>query len=178
MPFVAKQRNRSFLHLSGCTERGFPQAQLKFEVIFREAAMSHRWLLSLLCLSVLSVMLVPLTRARGELRVNETRTKLLLEPTQLLLAVENSTGETLKAKVDLKVLDPRDRSIAEATSVQTISTGNQSLTLSLPLSFSKLEHNAQRDFLWHRLHYRLSREGGPEVLAEGVVSLSEITPGE
>lgn len=138
--------------------------------------MSRRWLLSLLCLSVLFVSLAPLTRARGELKVNEARTKLLLEPAQLLLAVENSTGEALKAKVDLELLDTRDRRISEATSAQTISTGNQFLTLSLPLSFSKLERNAQRGFLWHRLHYSLTKEGGPEVLAEGIVSLSEITP--
>ena len=33
--------------------------------------MSHRWLLSLLCLAVLFLSLVQLTGARGELRVNE-----------------------------------------------------------------------------------------------------------
>jgi hypothetical protein len=41
--------------------------------------MSRRWLLSLLCLSVSVLCLVPLTRAGGDVRVNEADTKFLLD---------------------------------------------------------------------------------------------------
>jgi hypothetical protein len=139
--------------------------------------MSRRWLLSLLCLSVLIALLAPLTRARGELKVNEARTRFLLEkePAEVLLAVENSTGETLNGKVEIEILDPQDRVIAKVDAVHSIATGEQTLKLSLPLYFSKLKAEDRR-FLWHRLHYRVSKEGQPDSIAQGIISLSEITP--
>src|ERR1044072_4846411 len=139
--------------------------------------MSRRWLLSLACLFVLFPFLAPLTRARGELKVNEARTRFLLEkePAEVLLAVENQTGETVNAKVEIEILDPLDRVIAKTDSVHSIRTENQTLGLSLPLYFSKLKASDRR-FLWHRLHYRVSTSGQSESLSEGIVSLSEITP--
>src|SRR6185503_7075773 len=139
--------------------------------------MSRRWLLSLLCLSVLIALLTPLTRARGELKVNEARTRFLLEkePAEVLLAVENSTGETLNGKVELEILDPQDRVIAQVRNVHSIGTGDQTLKLSLPLYFSKLKAEDRR-FLWHRLRYRVSKEGQSDSISQGIVSLSEITP--
>lgn len=136
--------------------------------------MSRRWLLSLLCLSVLVALLAPLTRARGELKVIEARSRFLLEkePAEVLLAVENSTGETLNGKVEVEILDPQDRVISQANGVHSIGTGNQTLKLTLPLYFSKLKAEDRR-LLWHRLHYRLS---GESTISEGIVSLSEITP--
>jgi len=139
--------------------------------------MSRRWLLSLLCLSVLIALLTPLTRARGELKVNEARTRFLLEkePAEVLLAVENSTGETLNGKVELEILDPQDRVIAQVSNVHSIGTGDQTLKLSLPLYFSKLKAEDRR-FLWHRLRYRVSKDGQSDSISQGIVSLSEITP--
>jgi len=51
--------------------------------------MGRQWLLSLLCLSVLFASFVQLTRADGELRVNEARSRIFLgkEPVEVLLAV-------------------------------------------------------------------------------------------
>jgi hypothetical protein len=139
--------------------------------------MSRRWLLSLTCLSVLITLLAPLTRARGELKVNEARTRFLLEkePAEVLLAVENSTGETLNAKVEVEIRDPQDRRISQVNQVQSIGMGDQVLTLTLPLYFSKLKAEDRR-FIWHRLHYRLSKEGQSDSITEGIISLSEITP--
>ena len=139
--------------------------------------MSRRWLLSLLCLSVLIVSLAPLTRARGELKVIEARTRFLLEkePAEVLLAVENSTGETLHGKIEIKILDPQDRVISQVTSVHSIGTGDQTLPLTLPLYFSKLKAEDRR-FLWHRLQYRVSKEGQAGSISEGIISISEITP--
>jgi A-macroglobulin TED domain/Alpha-2-macroglobulin family/MG2 domain/Carboxypeptidase regulatory-like domain/A-macroglobulin receptor binding domain/Alpha-2-macroglobulin bait region domain/Macroglobulin domain MG3 len=139
--------------------------------------MSRRWLVSLTCLCVLIALLAPLTRARGELKVNEARTRFLIEkePAEVLLAVENSTGESLNARVELEIRDPQDRVISQVRQAQSIGTGNQTLSLNLPLYFSKLKAEDRR-FLWHRLHYRVSKEGQTDSITEGIISLSEITP--
>jgi hypothetical protein len=59
--------------------------------------MGRRWLLSLLCLSVFVLCLVPLTRAGGDVRVNEADTKIFLarDPAEVLLTVEKATGKTM-----------------------------------------------------------------------------------
>jgi hypothetical protein len=141
--------------------------------------MSRRWLLSLLCLSVLFLSLVPLTRARGELRVNEALTRILFqkEPAEVLLAVENSTGEILKARVQVELLDPVNRPTTQITVVQSIGAGSQLLKLTLPVSISNLKTEDRRKLLWYRLRYRLCEERSPEhTLTEGILSLSEIAP--
>jgi len=141
--------------------------------------MSRRWLLSLLCLSVLCLSMVQLTRAHGELRVNETLTRIHLEkrPAEVLLAVENLTGRASNARVQVELLDPRNRVTAQITGVQAITAGSQVLNLSLPISLSNLKENERRQLLWYRLHYRLSEEGSPaDTATEGIISLSEITP--
>ena len=139
--------------------------------------MSRRWLLFLACLSVLIAVLAPLTRARGELKVNEARTRFLLEkePAQVLLAVDNSTGESLNAKVEIEIRDPQDRVMSQVNQAQSIGTGKQTLSLTLPLYFSKLK-DEERRVLWHRLHYRVSKEDQADSITEGIISLSEITP--
>src|ERR1051325_8136225 len=141
--------------------------------------MSRRWLLSLLCLSVLCLSMVQLTRAHGELRVNETLTRIHLDnrPAEVLLAVENSTGRASNARVQVELLDPRNRVTAQITGVQAITAGSQLLNLSLPISLSNLKENERRQLLWYRLHYRLSEEVSPsDTATEGIISLSEITP--
>ncbi len=134
--------------------------------------MSRRWLLFLLCLSVLLLSLVPLTHAGGEVKVDESRTRILIqtEPVEVQLAVANSTGKTLTATVQLELLDPRDRVVATTSSTQQLTPGNQTLKLSIPFSISKLRDNERREILWYRLRYRLSEQGP---LAEGIVSLSQ-----
>ena len=139
--------------------------------------MSRRWLLSLLCLAVLFLSLVQLTRARDELIVNEAGSRIFLEknPAQVLLAVENPSTAIVKANVQLELLDPRDNSIARTTQVQTVARGNQTLRLSLP--FSSTGEREPNRVLWYRLHYRLSPQESPaETLADGIISLSEMTP--
>lgn len=141
--------------------------------------MSRRWLLSLLCLCVLFLSLVQLTRARGEFKVNETTTKLLLDkkPAEVILAVENSTGETLKANVEIELFDPRNKSRANTSQVQSIGVGSQKLNLSLPITFVNLNDRERRELLWYRLRYRVSEVGSSgNSVAEGLVALSGITP--
>jgi hypothetical protein len=141
--------------------------------------MSRRWLLSLLCLSVSFLFLVQLTRARGELRVNEAKTRISLEkePVEVFLAVENLSGELQNARVQIELLDPRNRIASNLTQVQAIERGNQTLTFSLPIHLSQLKEKDRSQLLWYRLHYRLSREASPaDAITEGLVSFSEITP--
>ena len=141
--------------------------------------MSHRWLLSLLCLAVLFLSLVQLTGARGELRVNEASSRILLEkaPAEVLLAVENPSTANLNANVQLELLDPRNKSIAKTTQVQSVARGSQTLRLSLPFTFSSTDERERNRVLWYRLHYRLSPQESPaETLADGIISLSEMTP--
>jgi hypothetical protein len=141
--------------------------------------MSRRWLLSLLCLSVSLLLLVQLTRARGELRVSEAKTRILLqkEPAEVLLAVENLSDEIQNTRVEVELLDPRNQVASNVTQVQAIERGNQTLTLSLPIYVSKLKEKDRSQLLWYRLHYRLRPEASPtDTIAEGIISLSEITP--
>ncbi len=139
--------------------------------------MSRRWLLSLLCLSVLFLWLVQLTHAGGELKVDETNTRLLFEkPTaEVVLAIENSTGETFNARVELELLSPQNDSKTNISQVQTIPTGKKTLTIPLNLSFSNFNSDERRQLLWYRLRYRLARADANTTLTEGFISLSQIT---
>src|SRR5689334_7490733 len=134
--------------------------------------MSRRGLLSLLCLSVLLLALVPLTHAGGEIKVDEARTRILIqkEPAEVQLAVENSTGETLNADVQLELLNPQDRVDAKSASTQRITPGSQTLKLTLPFSLTKLTDAERRDSLWYRLRYKLTHAG---TSIEGILSLSQ-----
>ena len=141
--------------------------------------MSRRWLLSLLCLTLLFLAFVQLTRARGELRVNETSSRILFEndPAQVLLAVENPSTANVNANVQLELLDPGNKSIAKTSQAQSITPGDQKLRLSLPFRFPASDEKLRNQILWYRLHYRLSPQASPaETLADGIISLSEITP--
>src|ERR1044072_6195406 len=115
--------------------------------------MSRRGLLSLLCFSVLALSLVPLTHAGGDLKVDESRTRVLIEqePVEVQLAIENSTGDSLNATVNLELLDPRDRVTAKTSAPQQISPGNQTLKFFIPFSLSNLTDSERRELLWYRL---------------------------
>ena len=85
--------------------------------------MSRSGLLSLLCLSVLLLLLAPLTHAGGDVKVDESRTRILIqtESVEVQLAVENSSGETLNATGQLEHIlaidgsrHPNDANLAPA----------------------------------------------------------------
>lgn len=140
--------------------------------------MSRRWLLFLLCLALLCLSLDQLTHAGGELRVNETATRVLFnkEPAEVLLAVENLTNKTLNAKVELELLAASDESRAKTSQPRSITTGKTTLTFPLDRSFSDLSTLERKQLLWFRLHYRLIAADSNNTLTEGFISLSEITP--
>jgi len=131
--------------------------------------MSRRGLLSLLCLSVLLLSLAPLTHAVGEIKVDESRTRILIQndPVEVQLAVENSSSESLNATIQLEMLDPQDRVVANSSSTQAISPGSQTVKLFIPFSSATLRGNERRELLWYRLRYRVNEH------PSGIVSISQ-----
>lgn len=140
--------------------------------------MSQRRLLSLFCLSVVFLFVVQLTRAGGELTVDESRTRFIpyQDHAEVLLAVENTTGETRSITVKLELLDPRDGVLSQTAGTQAVAPGSQKLRFNLPplaASLSRLDRN----LLWRRLRYRVvERINSTGSIRTGVISLSEIMP--
>src|SRR6266404_2346235 len=140
--------------------------------------MRRKWLLFSFCLSVL-LTLAPLSRAGLTLRVNEAATRVLFEhqSAEVALALENLFGKAVKQHVLIELIDPQNHIRATADRVELIDRGTQTLHLVLPFDISKLPEKDRRQLLWYRLHYLISNNQAPlGVTAEGIISLSEITP--
>lgn len=141
--------------------------------------MSHRRLLSLFCLSLLFLLVVQLTRAGGDLSVNESRIRFVMhtDRSEVLFAVENTTGETRNATVRLELLDTRDNVLAVTTATQAIAPGSKTLRLNLPPVIGDSSKINRRDFIWLRLRYRMVEIIGSGMsIDKGIVSLSETMP--
>jgi hypothetical protein len=131
--------------------------------------------LLLLCL-LLSLSLIRLSAAGSGLRIDEqaTRARFTGGKAVISLAVENSSGRKIVARLILELLDPLDRIRAALSRDVEIGTGPSSISLELPLAEASEENNTE--ILWYRLHYQL-RPAGPTVApADGIISLSEIAP--
>ena len=141
--------------------------------------MSQRRLLSLFCLSLLLLLVVQLTRAGGDLSVDESRTRFVLhkDRAEVLLAVENTTGETRKASIRLELLDTHDAVLSETFQTQSVAPGSQTLRFKLPPIVADVNKFNRRDLLWYRLRYGFVEIVGSSMSTHnGVISLSEITP--
>jgi A-macroglobulin TED domain/Alpha-2-macroglobulin family/MG2 domain/Carboxypeptidase regulatory-like domain/A-macroglobulin receptor binding domain/Macroglobulin domain MG3 len=142
--------------------------------------MSHRRLLSLFCLSVLFLVVAQLTRAGGDLDVNEKLTRFVLhkDRAEVFLAVENTTGETRNASVRLELLDRRGAVVSETTlTTRPIAPGSQTLQLNLPPFVADVTKFKPRELIWYRLRYRLVTGVRSSIsIYNGIISLSEITP--
>ncbi len=140
--------------------------------------MSRRWLLFLLCLSLLFLSFVQLTRAGADLRVDETQTRILLQkdPVEVLLAIDNATGTSFKAHIHLELLDPANQIVAQANSTRAIANGNQIITQPLQFFLSKLTDLERQRLLWYRLRYRVIKEGASDPTSQGIISVSELAP--
>jgi len=138
--------------------------------------MSRRWLLSLLCLSC-TVPLAQLTSARGELRVNEPDTKLLVQRdhVEVFLAVGNQSS-VQNVRVRLELLDPKNHVAAHTIGFKSIERGTQTLSFSLPMYLSKMAENDRRQLPWYRLSYNIEHTDSLNTITAGFISLSEITP--
>src|SRR5260221_14764920 len=103
--------------------------------VFQEAFMSRRWLLFLLCLSLIPLSFLRPASAGGELKVDEAATTILLQrqPVEVHLVVENSLDLISKANVHLEIIDPKDRVVSKSDQVASIAPGHQTVIASLPM---------------------------------------------
>jgi len=141
--------------------------------------MSQRRLLSLFCFALLFLLVVQLTRAGGDLSVNESRTRFVLhaDRAEVLFAVENTTGEIRSASIKLELLDKQDAVLSETTATQSIAPGSQTVRLNLPPVVADLSKFNPRDVIWYRLRYRMvERVRSSMSIDNGIISLSQIMP--
>lgn len=141
--------------------------------------MSQRRLLSLFCFSLLVLLVVQLTRAGGDISVDESRTRFVLhkDRAEVLLAVENTTGETRNASVRLELLDTHDAVLSEKFETQAVAPGSQTLRFNLPPIVADVNRFNHRELLWYRLRYQLVEAVRSSIsIHNGIISLSEITP--
>ena len=141
--------------------------------------MSQRRLLSLFCLSVLFLCVVQLTRAGGDLSVNESDTRVVMheDRVDVLLAVENTTGQTRQASIRLELLDTQSSVLSTTFATQPVAPGSQTLRFKLPPVLGNLNVFERSDLLWYRLRYRLVEvERSSMSIKDGIISLSEIMP--
>jgi hypothetical protein len=123
-----------------------------------------------------------LSSASATLKVDEAGIRLRLEDKQttVSLALENPTGRAFPARVRLEALDPEGSVMAVVESEESIRGGNSALVVPLPLQLTGLSDGDRNEVLWYRLRYSVTPLPSPEAAgagrAEGIVSLSEITP--
>jgi hypothetical protein len=151
----------------------------------RACSLSFSWASSwivrfgiLLVLSFAALLIVPRTGAEGQLRVDEARTVLSvqMEPAKLQLPIANLSNDTIVAGIKLELLDPSSRVMVNVDAVESIERGNKTLLLTLPLQVSKLNAQELEKLPWFRLRYQLTETKSKAQLAQGIISLSEITP--
>ena len=126
-------------------------------------------------------------------RVDEAATRVSLGEgrSKVSLAVSNATRRALPARVSLELLDTKDAVVARDERAVVLRAGANSVTAHLPVSDSRLRGDERRALLWYRLRYRVAPDpwaargaAAPTpaeleaagAVAEGIVSLSEITP--
>src|SRR5882724_3499900 len=140
--------------------------------------MSRKWLLFLFCLA-LSILLAPLSRAGITVRVNESAFRIHFQRKSIdvALAFENSLGSPTDQHILIQLIDPQSRVVASADRTESIGRGSQTIHLTAPFDVSKLPEIDRRQLLWYRLHYQITAiRPATDVTADGIVSLSEITP--
>jgi len=91
--------------------------------------MSRRWLLSLVCLSISSLLFVQVSSARLSLKVNEAATRFSFKELapEVSLVVENGSDEATSAVVRLELVDPANNVTASTEHKVGIRTGSQKL---------------------------------------------------
>lgn len=136
------------------------------------------WVILLFSFFTVSLLFSQLSSARTTLRVNEANTRVLLEDkqTSVSLSVDNPTGQVLPAHIFIEVLDPEGKIVTTAARDETLKKGTSAIALPLTLQLSNANASDRDEILWYRLRYRVLPFSGPTEKAEGIVSLSEITP--
>ncbi|HKS28109.1 MAG TPA: MG2 domain-containing protein [Pyrinomonadaceae bacterium] len=115
------------------------------------------------------------------LRVNEKGARLDFDKSVAVasLPIENVSGRSLSALVKLELVDINDKVRTRGERLESLSAGEQSVRVPLIFDFGKLDREEKKNFLFYRLRYSISAGETGEArvrVAEGVISLSEITP--
>ncbi len=133
---------------------------------------------AVVCLSVL-LFAIQLATATPTLHVNEEKIRLLLDGKQsrVSLEIDNATGKSFDASFLIELLDPKDAVRASATFKGLVRRGRSTVTVPAPFPYSEMSASARQEFPLYRLRYRVAPDtaAGAEA-AEGVVSVSEVTP--
>ncbi len=119
-----------------------------------------------------------LASASGALGFDESKIKVSLDErqTRVRLEVGNGTGRDFAARLRVEMLDPKDAVRASAETGVRVRRGTNSFEVPLGLRHSELPESDRSQFPWFRLRYHLTPDGGEGAAAEGVVSISEVTP--
>ncbi|HSF23220.1 MAG TPA: MG2 domain-containing protein, partial [Blastocatellia bacterium] len=130
------------------------------------------------CLAVLALHVFA---ARGEIRVNETASRLSFEDgdARVALVVENKSGNQVKRRFKLDLVDSYGEVRAQGELDRLLRSGVTTVDCHLPFNFWTLTKDDQRRTLWYRLRYSISSDEatfGGKPLVSGTISLSEITP--
>src|SRR6185436_10317751 len=142
-----------------------------------EAAMSRRSFLSLVCLGI-AVVFVQLSSANTRFSVNESATKFLIQDqTVVLLEVVNPAPQSLRVKLQLDLLDPKDLIEGRAVRELALQPGINKLSIPLTLTPENINKDADETLPWYRLRYRV--DALPETTSapgatNGLISLSSI----
>jgi A-macroglobulin TED domain/Alpha-2-macroglobulin family/MG2 domain/Carboxypeptidase regulatory-like domain/Macroglobulin domain MG3/A-macroglobulin receptor binding domain len=121
----------------------------------------------------------PALPASAQVHVDESKTQLQIgaSDSRLKLALRGAPVGGLSVRVELELLDPKDR-IVKAFSHEA-SLNRESGLLEIPLGafLSELSQKEQAGVLWFRLRYRLkpAKSASDVEAVEGVLSLSEIS---
>jgi len=138
-------------------------------------------LFSFVCLLVFCLLFVAFQASSAvfTLRVVESSIKVSLnsESAEVTLPVENSTGKTFSATVTVELLAPNGNIAAQSTKSFSVAPNKNPITLPINFKYKSLQYSEQKNFLWYRLHYRITPDKNTETNAntvEEIVSLSQL----
>ncbi|HEX8293566.1 MAG TPA: MG2 domain-containing protein, partial [Pyrinomonadaceae bacterium] len=122
-----------------------------------------------------------LSSAAPAFNLDESRIRLSLDSAsaRVHVEVENGTGREFDARLRVELLDPREGVRADAAADVRLRRGRNALAVALELPLKELLDAERKEFPWYRLRYSVEpapAAGAPPAL-EGVVSVSEVTPG-
>jgi hypothetical protein len=126
-------------------------------------------------ISVLFLAAFQVSLATNTISVDESKIKLLLSDAQprVSLAIRNGSPREVAARVTLELLDPLEKVRASAALDRMLAHGET--TLLVPFSIPHAE-SERKGFPWYRLRYRVAAANNDGLAAQGIVSVSEISP--
>ncbi|HYO92351.1 MAG TPA: hypothetical protein VEQ40_11970, partial [Pyrinomonadaceae bacterium] len=115
------------------------------------------------------------------LRVNEKGASIDFDTKEaaVLLPVENVSGRSLSARITLELVDTKDKVRGRGEQLEELSAGQKRVRVPLPFDFTRLDASEKKQLPFYRLRYSVyaGEDSNARVnVAEGVISLSEITP--